>query len=166
MTTFWRRQTQSAGNYPANPTTQAGIPYWPQTLPPSTVVGRLPGAAGPTEAIPFALLAALISAAKNVQIVTDPGTTNILASTQILIFNKASASASPCNLPSVFGRNQVDLELYDWTGLAGDITLTPFGTEGIMGANSPWTILSGGLVQTGGSVRMLSLETLSGWLLR
>ncbi len=166
MTTFWRRQTQSAGNYPANPTTQAGLPYWPQTLPPSTVVGRLPGAAGPTEAIPFALLAALISANKNVQIVTASGTTTILSTTQILIFNKTGASASPCTLPSVVGRDQVDLEIYDWTGLAGDITLTPAATEKIMGATNPWVISSGGVAQSGGSVRMLSLTSLSGWLLR
>jgi len=29
------------------------VPYYPQTLPASTVIGRLPGSAGPSEAIPF-----------------------------------------------------------------------------------------------------------------
>lgn len=35
-----------------------GVPYFPQNLPPSTVAGRLPGTAGPVEAIPFATLQA------------------------------------------------------------------------------------------------------------
>ena len=166
MTSFWRRQTQSGGNYPPNPTTQVGVPFWPQTLAPSTVVGRLPGNAGPTEAIPFALLAAFFSAMKNVQIVTAAGPTVIFQPTQILVFNKASASVSPCSLPTVFGRDQIELEIYDWTGLAGDITLTPFGTEKIMGGTGPWTIGSGGVAQSGGSVKMLALASLSGWLLR
>lgn len=38
-----------------------GVPYFPQTLPANTVVGRLASGAGPTEAIPLAALAALIS---------------------------------------------------------------------------------------------------------
>ena len=33
-----------------------GVPYFPQTLPAGTVVGRLAASAGPTEAIPFATL--------------------------------------------------------------------------------------------------------------
>lgn len=38
-----------------------GVPYFPQTLPTNTIVGRISANAGPTEAIPLATLAALIS---------------------------------------------------------------------------------------------------------
>lgn len=56
MTTFWRRQTQSGGNYPPQPSGAPGVPFWPQTLAPRTVVGRSADSTGPTEAIPFATL--------------------------------------------------------------------------------------------------------------
>lgn len=37
-----------------------GLQYFPMTLPPNTVIGRLSGGPGPTEAIPFSTLAALL----------------------------------------------------------------------------------------------------------
>ena len=166
MTTFWRRQSQSGGNYPPIPQTAPGVPYWPQTLPPGTVVGRLSANPGPTEAIPFAYLVALLKSTLPVQIETGVGTITLASDTQVLILNKSSPSATAITLPRVFVRNKVQVEIYDWTGLAGDMVLTPFGTEKIMGANSPWTIGSGGVAQSGGSVRMLPLTDINGWVVR
>lgn len=48
----------------------SGVPYFPQTLPANTVVGRLSSGAGPTEAIPFATLYAAIAATGPTPVVT------------------------------------------------------------------------------------------------
>lgn len=165
MTTFWRRQTQSGGNYPPIPANAPGVPFWPQTLPPSTVVGRLSSNSGPTEAIPLSYLAAVISSNLVVQIETAAGGFSINLLTQLFVINKSVASASALQLPTVSGRDKVTLEIYDWTGLGGDITLTPFGSETIMGLTG-WTVGSGGVAGSGGSLKLVSLEDLSGWLVR
>lgn len=101
-----------------------------------------------------------------IQTVTSGGTVTILATTTLLIFNKSAPTASPCNLGSALLRDMLPLEIYDFTGLAGDITLTPFGTEKIMGDTTPWVIGSGGAAQTGGSAKMVSLSSIAGWLIR
>lgn len=102
-----------------------------------------------------------------IQTVTAAGTTVVLPTTQLVIFNKSIASPSAITLPSVLLRvDGLGLEFYDYTGLAGDIILTPFGAQTIMGANSPWTIGSGGLAQTGGSLKLISLISLLGWTAR
>lgn len=165
MTTFWRRQTQSGGNYPSIPATAPGVPFWPQTLPPGTVVGRLSANSGPTEAIPFSYLTALLSASLTIQTITASGSQAIDATAQVVVINKTIASATPLTLPTVFGRDKVQLEIYDWTGLAGDMTLTPFGTEKIMGLSS-WIVGSGGVTGSGGSLKLLPLTDLTGWLVR
>lgn len=101
------------------------------------------------------------------QIIVAGGSTIIAATTQLVIINKSVASVTPLQLPSVLLRpDNLGLEIYDYSGLGGDITLTPFGTETIMGANSPWIIGSGGVPQTGGSVRMMSSLEMVGWVLR
>lgn len=102
----------------------------------------------------------------SVQVVTAAGTTVVASYTKMLIFNKSVATVSLCSLPSVLGRNLVSLEVYDFSGLAGDITLTPFGTEKIMGANSPWVIGSGGVAQSGGAAVLVPVVSLLGWVVR
>lgn len=101
-----------------------------------------------------------------IQTVTAAGTTTILPATQTLIFNKSVASASPCNLPAGSTRDRVPLDIYDWTGKAGDITLTPAGIDQIMGAASPWTITSGGIAQSGGHQTLTYYNSIPGWLVK
>lgn len=48
----------------------SGIQYFPQTLPPNTVVGRLASGSGPTEAVPLAALAAALSLGNALNVVT------------------------------------------------------------------------------------------------
>lgn len=169
MTSYWRRQTVPAGNYPPQPQTSPGVPYYSQTLAPREVVGRLAGTPGPTERIPFdALAAALIPdvfASKVVQVVTAAGPVTVNDNTQVLLINKSSASSTAVTLPSVADRNKIDLEIFDWTGLAGDITLTPAVGETIMGLSS-WVIGSGGVSGSGGSLKLTPLNDIDGWLVR
>lgn len=47
----------------------SGVPYFPQTLPASTVVGRLSSGAGPTEAIPFTTLYAALAASSSTPVI-------------------------------------------------------------------------------------------------
>lgn len=109
---------------------------------------------------------ALPLVSSTVQFVTDPGTTAVLLTTQALIFKKSVASASPCTLPSGILRDRVPLEIYDFTGVAGDITLTPYGTDSIMGANAPWTLTSGGVAQSGARGRLIFLTSIPGWVVQ
>lgn len=53
-----------------------GVPYFPQTLPASTVVGRLGAGAGATQAIPFATFASLVNTAWLASNNTFTGTAN------------------------------------------------------------------------------------------
>lgn len=50
--------------WPAISWAQSGVPNYPQTLPASTVVGRLGASAGPSQAIPFSTLAAQLTLAQ------------------------------------------------------------------------------------------------------
>lgn len=163
MTTFYRRQTAAAGNYPPAPPNSPLVPFWPQTLPPATLVGRLLGT-GPTEAIPLAYVLAALSSSKNVQTITAAGSTTILSTTDLVIINKSVATVTPLQLGSVALRSNRQLWVHDYTGIGGDITLTPFGSEKINSLSS-WAVASGG-AGMGGGLMLQPVEALSGWLAR
>lgn len=97
-------------------------------------------------------------------IVTVGGTVTVANDTQLIVINKAVASATPISLPSVALRNSIPLDIFDYTGLGGDITVTPFATESIMGSTIPFTILSGGAARTGGSIRLIPIAAINGWV--
>jgi hypothetical protein len=92
-------------------------------------------------------------------ILTIPGVTIATSSgpftiknEQIFILNKSVGGNTTINLPAISTRRpspQGDLAIYDWAGNAGSVTIVPNGTEYIMGANSPWVALSGGVAQSG-----------------
>ncbi len=147
--------------------TDTGIPYFPQTLPGNTVIGRLESGAGPTEAIPFAVLAGFILSGAGVpdQIITT-GNVTVLATDQIIVINKSIAGATSLQLPTVNLRSNLPLWVFDWTGLAGDMTFLPSGTEKIMGVNASWIVGSGGVPKSGGSLLLIPSITLQGWLVR
>jgi hypothetical protein len=163
MVTFWRQQTTSGGNYPPSPPNAPGVPFWPQTLGPATLVGRLLGT-GPTEAIPISYLVSFLAGLVEVQVETAAGAIAVALDTQVLIINKALASVTPITLPSALLRNNLPLEVYDWTGLGGDMTFTPFGSEKINNLSS-WIVGSGG-AGLGGSLLLRPNATISGWLAR
>lgn len=135
-------------------------------LPGSTVWGNPSATQGLARSIPFTTLNTLLDGAKYVQIVTASGTTTVAATTQILIFNKSSPSASPISLPTVVGRDKIELDIYDFTGLAGDITITPVSPQKIMGGTTPWIVGSGGVAQSGGAIKLVPIESLLGWLVQ
>ncbi len=80
-----------------------GVPYFPVTIASNTVVGRLAGGAGPTEAIPFATLAAALGVGGDVYMTaTNIAGTNtitgvtatapVLAANQVVFFTPANTN--------------------------------------------------------------------------
>ena len=164
--TFWRRQTVVGGNYPPIPSPSTGLPYFPQIMGALEVLGRLNGT-GPVERIPMARLAdAVIVASLTPRIITG-NTINVLASDKLIVIKKAAPAATTINLPSVDDRTVRELEIYDWAGNAGDITINPHAGETIMGLTS-WVVGSGGVAGSGGSIRLISCPeaSLRGWTAR
>lgn len=68
------------------------------------------------------------------------------ADDEFIIFNKPAPAASTVSLPAVATRSGLPLFIADYKGNAGDIVITPFGTETIMGYAN-WTIGSGGMTR-------------------
>jgi hypothetical protein len=102
------------------------------------------------------------------QTITAAGPVTVRPGDQVIAINKAAPSATPITLPSVSARQPsgAALWIYDWSGLGGDITVTPAPGENIMGATGPWTVGSGGVAQSGGSLMLIPSMALNGWLVR
>lgn len=99
----------------------------------------------------------------SVQIVTASGTTTVLPGTTDLIFRKSVASNSPFNLPP--GVNGAKIKVSDETGLAGDMTANPSGTDNVMGVNTPTVVASsGGIPQSGGVAVLEYYSVILGWV--
>lgn len=96
-------------------------------------------------------------------IVTGAGPFTIAATQSFLILNKAAPSATSVVLGSVADRSNLKLTIIDYKGNAGDITITPNGTEKIMGLSS-WTVASSGGNGFGGKIELIPSEDLNGWL--
>lgn len=79
-----------------------------------------------------------------------------------IVINKGSASATSVTLPAVATRSLVPLRIVDWGGNAGDITITPFSGQTIMGL-ATWVVGSGGVAGSGGSVTLYPIVDLAGW---
>ena len=80
-----------------------GVPNYPQTLPANSVVGRLGASAGPTQAIPFATLAAQLNLATQIpwaNITNKPTTLAGFGITSPLPYNQGGTNA---NLTAVNG---------------------------------------------------------------
>lgn len=76
----------------------------------------------------------------NILIVTSGTVITVPNSVQTLILNKIIAGATSVQLGSVLARTS-SLQIVDFAGNAGDITILPFGSETIMGLSSA-TLLS------------------------
>ncbi len=100
----------------------------------------------------------------NVIKVTAAGTVTVGPSTTAVLIQKASPSPTPINLPSILARSGLPLHVADINGNGGDITLTPDGTEKIMGV-APWTISSGGVPGLGGSLTINPSTDINGWFI-
>jgi len=99
------------------------------------------------------------------QTVTAAGTTTILAGTQLVVFNKSVQSDSPCQLPA--GSNGMEIRFYDNTGLAGDISAIPNGTDKIMGVNASRVVgSSGGSAGTGATATLTYYSSVLGWVVQ
>lgn len=85
------------------------------------------------------------------QIITTAGTHAIAADIAVVLVNKSILSNTPLVMASIGARNGLPLHVSDVTGLGGDITFTPDGTDTFMGLSS-WTIGSGGVAGSGASV--------------
>lgn len=110
--------------------------------------------------IPFSIINA------TARIITT-GDVIVSATDSLIVLNKSAPAATAITLPAVSTRGAAGfLFIFDWAGNAGDITITPNGTEKINGATTAWKVLSGGSAQTGGSLLLIPSTDLSGWLVR
>jgi uncharacterized cupin superfamily protein len=98
----------------------------------------------------------------NTRTVTS-GNVSVAANDDVIVLNKAAPQPTTVTLPAVASRIGLSLEIYDFGGNAGDITITPNGAETIMGLSS-WTVVSGGVAGSGGSLRLI--PTTIGWVIR
>lgn len=100
-----------------------------------------------------------------IQIVTDANPVTVDPKTTLVILNKAAPSATQINLPAVGDRNPqgLPLEIFDFKGNGGDITIDASGAELIMGSANPWIVGSGGVVGSGGKTRMIPNSDIGGW---
>src|SRR5690242_11833969 len=113
MTTFWRRQTTTGGNYPPIPSPSTGIPYFPQTIAPLTVLGRLNSLTGPVEPVPISALATLIGTGFPAARVTSSNTITADSSDRLIVLNKAIAAATAITLPKTADRVARELDVFD-----------------------------------------------------
>lgn len=70
---------------------------------------------------------------------TGNGPFTVADDTSILVLNRGSPGASSVVLGALADRAGLDLRIFDLAGNAGDITITPDGSETIMGA-ATWTL--------------------------
>lgn len=132
-----------------------GVQFFPQILQPGQVIGRLNADPGPAEAISIAQLFAAMTSA--VTVIVTANSYTVLAGDQVVVFNKVVAAASTIQLPSVYLRKGQALDIFDFSGNSGPITITPFGTETINGVAS-WQIASGA------SVHLVPNTAIPGWM--
>jgi hypothetical protein len=112
--------------------------------------------------LPASVIASL-SVGGNTQIITTPGTVTVGVADGFTVLNKSVPSVTPINLPSVTSRSGLAWSLSDWGGNGGDVTITPNGSEKIMGLSQA---VVGSFGQGVGSAAVLSLKpdtTLNGW---
>lgn len=153
-----------------------GVPYFPQTLPSSTVVGRLSTGPGPTEAIPFSIFSsALISAITPLS--TTNGGTGISSGTigdiiyatnsSPLTWGKLSDVATGSVLCSggvatapAYCSSIAAFTITTLTSTTGNITTGTFTTANITTANI--TNLTKGVVVTAGTAALAPVTLTSG----
>jgi len=99
--------------------------------------------------------------AGNTVIETGNGPFTVADDTAILILNRGTPGASSVVVGSVDDRAGLDLRIFDWAGNAGDITITPDGSEKIMNASS-WVL--GSSADGKAAFHMIPDTTLNGWL--
>lgn len=80
-----------------------------------------------------------------------------------VILNKSAPSATGITLPPVADRNNLPLKIVDYGGNAGDITITPDGTEKIMGLSSATLVSNGQGVGLAAVITLYPDTTLGGW---
>lgn len=96
--------------------------------------------------------------------VTTTGVTIDPADTLVII-KKGSPSATPITLPDVnLGSDNALLYITDFAGNAGDMTLTPFSGQTIMGS-ATWIVGSGGSTGSGGSITLVRSRANLGWVI-
>lgn len=98
----------------------------------------------------------------DVTVVTAAGTVTVTHDDTKIIINKAVASPTPINLPTVAGRNGKPLLISDWAGnvdIANPVTITPDGAETINNLAS-WEASS----LSSGGITLYPSVTLNGWV--
>jgi len=98
-----------------------------------------------------------------VRTITATGSATVGASDAIIAVNLVSSGSVTLMLPAAAARNNAPLSVFDWRGNA-TITLTPNGSETIMGLASAEIISSGQGAGSAGSAILIPSTALSGWL--
>jgi hypothetical protein len=95
-------------------------------------------------------------------VVTATGTTAVPAGTSGVIINLVSPGSVSLTLPAVADQSPTGMSISDYGGNA-NITLTPNGTEKIMGLTSAQLISAGQGLGSGASITLHPSTDLSGW---
>lgn len=97
------------------------------------------------------------------QIITTSDPVVVLDTDALIILNKAIASVTPIALPAVASRNGLPLKITDWMGNGGDVTITPDGSETIMGLAQAILGSYGQGIGSAAAVTLYPSTDLSGW---
>lgn len=95
--------------------------------------------------------------------ITATGTTAVVATTRLVVINLASPGSVELTLPAVAARASKSLKIIDLGGNA-TITLTPNGSDTIMGLSSGGLVSSGQGLGSGASVLLIPNTAHSTWL--
>ena len=101
-------------------------------------------------------------ASGNTVVITSSGTTAVAAGTTGVVINLASPGSVTLTLPAAAAQNGLPLTISDWAGNA-TITLTPDGSEKIMGLSSASLVSAGQGLGTGASVTLKPVTSPAGW---
>lgn len=96
-------------------------------------------------------------------IVTSAGAVSVAADIGAVLINKSAPSATPISLPAVSTRYGLALKVSDFAGNGGDVTITPFGAETIMGLSTAILGSFGPGVGSAASITLYPSTALSGW---
>lgn len=100
----------------------------------------------------------------NEHVVTTAGAVTVAAGDGRVVINKAAPSATAITLPSVVSRSGLPLVIADFGGNGGDITITPNGSETVMGLSSATLISNAQGVGTAGSITLYPSTAANGWI--
>jgi len=99
----------------------------------------------------------------NTILVTTAGPVSVGSGDGVVLINKGSPSATAISLPATSGRQGLPVQIVDWAGNGGAVTVTPDGGETIMGLSQLTLVSNGQGPGIAASITLYPTAALNGW---